>query len=286
MDGVVSPSTAIALGRMGGIGVLNLEGIWGRYDDAGKQLEEIAGLEKAEATRRMQEIYQEPVKPDLMAQRVREIKAAGVLAAASLTPQRVRQNYEAVLEAGPRHPRHPGHGRLRRARLDGGRAAQPEGVHRRAAGARDRRRLRQLPDGAAPDAHRRGRRAGRRRPGRRVHHARRARRRRPAGHGHRRRRRGAHPAPDRDRPVLQRDRRRRHAHRRRHRQGDRLRRRRRDGRLAARPGPRGARPGLPLGHGHLPPDAPPRRPREDQPGGHAARRSCSARPARTTARST
>ena len=100
MDGVVSPSTAIALGRMGGIGVLNLEGIWGRYDDAGKQLEEIAGLEKGEATRRMQEIYQEPVKPDLMAQRVREIKAAGVLAAASLTPQRVRQNYEAVLEAG------------------------------------------------------------------------------------------------------------------------------------------------------------------------------------------
>ena len=100
MDGVVSPSTAIALGRMGGIGVLNLEGIWGRYDDAGKQLEEIAGLEKAEATRRMQEIYQEPIKPDLMAQRVREIKAAGVLAAASLTPQRVRENYEAVLEAG------------------------------------------------------------------------------------------------------------------------------------------------------------------------------------------
>ena len=100
MDGVVSPSTAIALGRMGGIGVLNLEGIWGRYDDAGKHLEEIAGLEKAEATRRMQEIYQEPIKPDLMAQRVREIKAAGVLAAASLTPQRVRENYEAVLEAG------------------------------------------------------------------------------------------------------------------------------------------------------------------------------------------
>ena len=86
MDGVVSPSTAIALGRMGGIGVLNLEGIWGRYEDADEQLEEIAALEKAEATRRMQEIYQEPVKPELMAQRVREIKAAGVLAAASLTP--------------------------------------------------------------------------------------------------------------------------------------------------------------------------------------------------------
>ena len=57
MDGVVSPATAIALGRMGGIGVLNLEGIWGRYEDADTQLEEIAELEKAEATRRMQEIY-------------------------------------------------------------------------------------------------------------------------------------------------------------------------------------------------------------------------------------
>jgi len=100
MDGVVSPGTAIQLGRMGGIGVLNLEGIWGRYDDADRKLEEIAGYEKAEATRRMQEIYAEPLKPDLMAARVREIKAAGVLAAASLTPQRVRQNYEAVLEAG------------------------------------------------------------------------------------------------------------------------------------------------------------------------------------------
>jgi IMP dehydrogenase len=100
MDGVVSPSTAIELGRMGGIGVLNLEGIWGRYDDADRQLEEIASFEKVEATRRMQEIYAEPLKPELMAERVREIKAAGVLAAASLTPQRVRQNYEAVLDAG------------------------------------------------------------------------------------------------------------------------------------------------------------------------------------------
>ena len=286
MDGVVSPSTAIALGRMGGIGVLNLEGIWGRYDDAGKQLEEIAGLEKGEATRRMQEIYQEPVKPDLMAQRVREIKAAGVLAAASLTPQRVRQNYEAVLEAGldilviqgtvvsAEHVSTV----VEPLNLKEFIAALPVPVHRR--------RLCQLPDGAAPDAHRRGRRAGRRRPRRRVHHARRARRRRPAGHGHRRCRRRAHPAPDRDRAVLQRDRRRRHAHRRRHRQGDRLRRRRRDGRLAARPGPRGARPGLPLGHGHLPPDAPPRAPASRPTRWPRSRRSCSARPARTTARST
>ena len=191
MDGVVSPSTAIALGRMGGIGVLNLEGIWGRYDDAGKQLEEIAGLEKAEATRRMQEIYQEPVKPDLMAQRVREIKAAGVLAAASLTPQRVR----AELRGGARG-----------AGLDilviQGTVVSAEHVSTVVEPLNLKEFIAalpvpvivggcaSLPDGAAPDAHGRGRRAGRRRPGRRVHHARRARRRRPAGHRHRRRGRG------------------------------------------------------------------------------------------------
>ncbi len=100
MDGVVSPTTAIAIGQMGGIGVLNLEGIWGRYEDAGSILEEIASLEKGEATRRMQEIYQEPVKPDLVAMRVAEIKASGVVTAASLTPQRVRALHGVALEAG------------------------------------------------------------------------------------------------------------------------------------------------------------------------------------------
>jgi IMP dehydrogenase len=100
MDGVVSPETAIKLGQMGGIGVLNLEGIWGRYDDAADRLAEIATLEKAEATRRMQEIYAEPVKAELIAKRIREIKAAGVIAAASLTPQRVREYHAVALEAG------------------------------------------------------------------------------------------------------------------------------------------------------------------------------------------
>jgi IMP dehydrogenase len=100
MDGVVSPQTAILLGQLGGLGVLNLEGIWTRYEDADAQLERIASLDKAEATREMQRIYQEPVKPELVAQRIKEIKAAGVLAAASLTPQRVRDHWQAALEAG------------------------------------------------------------------------------------------------------------------------------------------------------------------------------------------
>ena len=76
MDGVVSPATAVALGKLGGLGVLNLEGIWTRYEDADAELERIAGYEKAEATRAMQKIYAEPVKPELITQRIKEIKAA------------------------------------------------------------------------------------------------------------------------------------------------------------------------------------------------------------------
>jgi IMP dehydrogenase len=100
MDGVVSPQSAIALGRMGGLGVLNLEGIFTRYSDADKQLERIASLSPAEATSGMQEIYAKPVEPKLIARRIEEIKAGGVLAAGSLTPQRVREHYELALEAG------------------------------------------------------------------------------------------------------------------------------------------------------------------------------------------
>jgi IMP dehydrogenase len=100
MDGVVSPETAGIVGRLGGLAVLNLEGIWTRYEDADEQLERIAGLPRDEATREMQEIYQEPVKEELIAQRIREIKAHGVVAAASLTPQRVEQFHELALDAG------------------------------------------------------------------------------------------------------------------------------------------------------------------------------------------
>src|SRR3954454_4922141 len=100
MDGVVSPETAGILGRLGGLAVLNLEGIWTRYEDADAQLERIAHLPRDEATREMQRIYAEPVKPELIAQRIDEIKAQGVVAAASLTPQRVRDHYEVALEAG------------------------------------------------------------------------------------------------------------------------------------------------------------------------------------------
>ena len=100
MDGVVSPRTAIEVGRLGGLAVINLEGIFTRYEDAEEQLERISQLPKDEATHEMQLIYQEPIKPELMRSRIEEIKASGVVTAASLTPQRVSAHYEMVLEAG------------------------------------------------------------------------------------------------------------------------------------------------------------------------------------------
>ncbi len=100
MDGVVSPRTAGLIGRLGGLAVLNLEGIFTRYEDAEEQLERIARLPKEQATREMQEIYRRPVEPELIARRIGEIKEQGVVVAASLTPQRVRAHYELALEAG------------------------------------------------------------------------------------------------------------------------------------------------------------------------------------------
>jgi IMP dehydrogenase len=100
MDGVISPATAVKLGEMGGLGVLNLEGVFTRYENAETQLEKISKLSKNKATREMQEIYSRPIEPKLIAQRVEEIKSRRVLAAGSLTPQRVRDYYEIALAAG------------------------------------------------------------------------------------------------------------------------------------------------------------------------------------------
>src|SRR5436309_13608595 len=100
LDGVVSPESAGAIGKLGGLAVLNLEGIFCRYEDADGQLERIASFSHEIATREMQDIYREPVKPELIARRIAEIKSQGVVAAASLTPQKVRKFYEVALEAG------------------------------------------------------------------------------------------------------------------------------------------------------------------------------------------
>jgi IMP dehydrogenase len=99
MDGVTSPETAIEVGRLGGVGVLNLEGLWTRYDDPEPMFDEIAALPAEKATRRMQEIYSEPVKPELIAQRIGQINDAGVVSCASVTPQRTMAYAKHIVDA-------------------------------------------------------------------------------------------------------------------------------------------------------------------------------------------
>jgi IMP dehydrogenase len=99
MDAVVSPKSAVTIGQLGGLAVLNLEGLHSRYEDADAVLEEISSLPTHAATARMQELYQQPIKEDLIAKSIAEIKAGGVTAAASLTPQKVEQYAKIVLEA-------------------------------------------------------------------------------------------------------------------------------------------------------------------------------------------
>jgi IMP dehydrogenase len=100
MDSVVSPATAIAIGRLGGVGVLNLEGLWTRYDDPEPLLREIADLPDGAYTARMQQIYDAPIREDLIVARIAEVRAAGVTAAAALSPQRTRQFWKTVVDAG------------------------------------------------------------------------------------------------------------------------------------------------------------------------------------------
>jgi IMP dehydrogenase len=101
MDSVMSPATAIDFGRFGGLGVLNLEGLWTRYDDPQPLLDEVAGLQGVEATRRLQEIYTEPIKAELITARLREVREAGVTVAGSLSPQRTKE-FAKTVTAAPR----------------------------------------------------------------------------------------------------------------------------------------------------------------------------------------
>ncbi len=100
MDSAMSPATCIALGRLGGIGVLNLEGLWTRYEDPQPLLDEIVELPQETATARMQQIYAEPIKPELITRRLAEIRAGGVTVTGALSPQRTQEHWRTVVEAG------------------------------------------------------------------------------------------------------------------------------------------------------------------------------------------
>ena len=184
----------------------------------------------------MQEIYAEPIKPELIKERLAEIRAAGVPVAGALSPQRTQEHYKTVVDAGVDlfvirgttvSAEHVSQDR---------RAAQPQEVHLRARCAGHRRRRGDLHRGAAPDAHRRGGRARRLRRRCRLDDAREPRHPRPDGDRGRRCRRRAPRLPRRvGRPLRARHRRRRTRHQRRHRQGDLGRRRRRHARHHPRP---------------------------------------------------
>jgi IMP dehydrogenase len=100
MDSVVSPATAIAIGKLGGLAPLDLEGLWTRFDDPEPLLAEAAELGDEAATRRLQQIYAEPIKEELIGRRIEEMRAAGIITAARLSPQRTVRLYKAVIDAG------------------------------------------------------------------------------------------------------------------------------------------------------------------------------------------
>src|SRR5690606_12828354 len=90
MDSVVSPGTAVTIGELGGVGVLALEGLWTRYDDPEPLLAEVAALGAGpESNARLQELHAEPIKPELIRDRIKEIRGAGVVSCAAITPQRL-----------------------------------------------------------------------------------------------------------------------------------------------------------------------------------------------------
>ena len=285
MDGVVSPETAGIIGQLGGLAVLNLEGIWTRYEDADAHARAHRGARPRGGHAGDAGDLPGAGQGELIAQRIQEIKAHGVVAAASLTPQKVERCHEIALDAG----------------LDilviQGTVISAEHVSSQGHVLNLKEFVREIPvpvvlggcasysTGPAPHAH------GLRRRARGVGPGAACTTRGVLGVGVPQATAIADVAGARSQHMLEtgeyvpRDRRRRHAHRRRRREGDRLRRRRGDDRLAARPRLRGARPRLPLGHGDLPPDAPARRPRGDHAERHAEEIIPAPR-ARTTARST
>jgi IMP dehydrogenase len=100
LDAVVSPQFAICLGQMGGLGVLNLEGIYTRYDDPASVIQHIIEAPQEEATPLLQKVYSAPIREDLVGQRIQEIKEGGVTCAVSLTPANTKRLAPIAVEAG------------------------------------------------------------------------------------------------------------------------------------------------------------------------------------------
>ena len=100
MDGAVSPKFAVAMHEMGGLGVLNAEGLYSRYEDPYSVLEEIISMSQEEVTQYLQQVYSEPIKEHLIGERVQEIKRSGATCAVSFTPQNTKRMSPLAVEAG------------------------------------------------------------------------------------------------------------------------------------------------------------------------------------------
>lgn len=100
VDSVVSPATAATIGRLGGLAVLNLEGLWARYADPEPVFAEIARLDPSSATRQLQRFYSRPVDPDLVVERIAQLRAAGIVVAGCLSPAGTVQLWRVVAAAG------------------------------------------------------------------------------------------------------------------------------------------------------------------------------------------
>ncbi len=100
MDGVVDVKMAILMGKLGGLGVLNLEGVQTRYENPDEVLAEVVAADKERATSLIQKLYQEPIREELIARRVEEIKKAGVISAVSSIPQKAERFGAIAQDAG------------------------------------------------------------------------------------------------------------------------------------------------------------------------------------------
>src|ERR1043165_7786296 len=100
MDGVVDVPFAIEMSKLGGLAVLNLEGVQTRYKNPKEVLQKVVETDKAEITALLQKIYQEPVQEDLIAARIKQMKDSGAIAAVSSIPQKAEQFGRIAQEAG------------------------------------------------------------------------------------------------------------------------------------------------------------------------------------------
>ncbi|MFN7149056.1 MAG: GuaB3 family IMP dehydrogenase-related protein [Microthrixaceae bacterium] len=101
MDGVTSPATAIEMGRLGGVGSLHLEGLWCRHDDPTEALAELADVDDDVAVQRLRELHDAPVRPELIGERVQQIRDGGATVCVAVTPSSTESLLPHIIRAEP-----------------------------------------------------------------------------------------------------------------------------------------------------------------------------------------